>query len=377
MQYEEEKLNDLNYKFELEDKYIYVNNNDNSKYMVKSPYLKVLKAKHEFKNKNYLIVQLDQDLDTDEQMDSFIKKIRAIDEYSKEILLNNSKNWYGKKWDIYTLDSMTRYPIDEQKGILYMKIIINKENKDLNKNIETLEKIIENNKEVYISVQTFFKGLRWSREIFTEEWYLEDFIILEEENDDLLLENLIKNIEEKNKKEEVDNKEILENNQNISQNKDILENEYILENNQNISQNKDILENEYILENNQNISQNEDILENNQNISQNEDILENEHILENNQNISQNEDILENEHILENNENVSQNEDILDNKHILENEYILENEDMLENKKINNQEENKKYKIKKNKNQEDEKSSISTSSSKVKKRFILNGKIIK
>ncbi len=342
MEYEEERLNNLNYKFELEDKYIYVDKNNN-KYVVKSPYLKVLKAKHEFKNKNYLIVQLDQDLDVDEQIDAFIKKIRAIDEYSKEILLNNSKNWYGKKWDIYTLDSMTRYPIDEQKGVLYMKIIINKEDKELNKSIETLEKIVENNKEVYISVKTFFKGLRWSREIFTEEWYLEDFNILEEENEDLILENLIKNIEEKN--HFLGNEEFKENREtNLLENKEEL----------------NLLENE-----NTHLVENEDAQ-----LLENEDaqLLENEDA-----------QLLENEDA-----QLLENEELNKELHLVENKelYLVENEELnlVENKIIKNEFiNNKKGKNKNKKNliREDVESIISTTSSKVKKRFILNGKIIK
>jgi hypothetical protein len=311
-------MSNLNYKFELEDKYIYVNDN-NDKYVIKSPYLKVLKAKHEFKNKNYLIVQLDQDLDIDEQIDNFIKKIRAIDEYSKDILLNNSKNWYGKKWDIYTLDSMTRYPIDEQKGLLYMKIIINKEDKELNKSIETLEKILENNKEVYISIETYFKGLRWSREIFTEEWYLKDFSILEEENEDLIIENLIKNIEEKN----ISKSEEKENN--------------IIENNEN-----NIIENE---ENKIEIEENE---ENKIEIQENE-----ENKIEIQENNQYKEEYIENIEYVENVEKI--------------NEFISNN---IENK---NHKKNKNKKIEK----EDDKSVFSTTSSKVKKRFILNGKLIK
>ncbi len=307
-------MSNLNYKFELEDKYIYVNDN-NDKYVIKSPYLKVLKAKHEFKNKNYLIVQLDQDLDIDEQIDNFIKKIRAIDEYSKEILLNNSKNWYGKKWDIYTLDSMTRYPIDEQKGLLYMKIIINKEDKELNKSIETLEKILENNKEVYISIETYFKGLRWSREIFTEEWYLKDFSILEEENEDLIIENLIKNIQEKN----ISKSEEKENN--------IIENE---ENN--------------IIENDEN-----NIIENEENKIE----IQENNIIENEENNQYKEEYIENIEYVENVEKI--------------NEFISNN---IENK---NHKKNKNKKIEK----EDDKSVFSTTSSKVKKRFILNGKLIK
>ncbi len=343
MEYEEERLNNLNYKFELEDKYIYVDKNNN-KYVVKSPYLKVLKAKHEFKNKNYLIVQLDQDLDVDEQIDAFIKKIRAIDEYSKEILLNNSKNWYGKKWDIYTLDSMTRYPIDEQKGVLYMKIIINKEDKELNKSIETLEKIVENNKEVYISVKTFFKGLRWSREIFTEEWYLEDFNILEEDNEDLILENLIKNIEEKNqflcKEEFKENHEM-----NLLENKEEL----------NVSQNEEFIFKEtHLLENKEtHLLENKEV-----------DLLENKeiHLVQNEElNVVQNEEL----HLVENEE-----------LHLVENEelHLVENK-IIKNEFINNKKE--KNKSKKNLIREDGESIISTTSSKVKKRFILNGKIIK
>ena len=65
------------------------------------------------------MVTLDPEDLSPSQLISFM---RYMDEYSKEVLVNNSKNWYGKKWDIYTLDSMTRYPIDEQKGIFYMKI---------------------------------------------------------------------------------------------------------------------------------------------------------------------------------------------------------------------------------------------------------------
>ncbi len=366
MEYEEERLNNLSYKFELEDKYIYVNKNNN-KYVVKSPYLKVLKAKHEFKNKNYLIVQLDQDLDVDEQMDAFIKKIRAIDEYSKEILLNNSKNWYGKKWDIYTLDSMTRYPIDEQKGVLYMKIIINKEDKELNKSIETLEKIMENNKEVYISIKTFFKGLRWSREIFTEEWYLEDFNILEEDDQDLILENLIKNIEESNKNKEK-KESLLENKkeEEYNENKEELNNK---------NEKLNLLENEesQLLENKElNLLKNEE-----SNLLVNKELylleIEESDLLENEKsNLLE----IEESKLLENEEQIlleNQEENILENEEL----NILENENIKEINNIDYKNKQKKSKNKKNIIREDGESIISTTSSKIKKRFILNGKIIK
>ncbi len=370
MEYEEERLSNLNYKFELEDKYIYVNQNDNSKYTIKSPYLKVLKAKHEFKNKNYLIVQLDQDLDTDEQIDNFIKKIRTIDEYSKEILLNNSKNWYGKKWDIYTLDSMTRYPIDEQKGVLYMKIIISKEDKELNKSIETLEKIMENNKEVYISIKTFFKGLRWSREIFTEEWYLEDFNILEEDDQDLILENLIKNIEESNKNIEEKKESLLENKkeEKYDENKEELNNK---------NEELNLLENEEskLLENKElNLLKNEEL-----NLLVNKELylLENEEskLLKN----EEKSNLLENEEkssLLENEEEIlleNQEENILENEEL----HLLENENIEEINNIGYKNKQKKSKNKKNIIREDGESVISITSSKIKKRFILNGKIIK
>jgi hypothetical protein len=202
----------FDYQFVLEDKYIYVTK-EGCKYTITSPYLKVLKAKHEFKNKYYLIVQLDQDLDIDEKVEDFIKEVRHMDEYSKEMLMTHSKSWYGKKWDIYTLDSMTRYPIDEQKGIFYMKVIIDKEDKEVHRQIQTLEKLVENQGEVYISFDTYFKGLRWSREVFTEEWYLKDFRILEEEKDSFqeMMESLLsKDKVEKKRVEKEDIKEVEE-----------------------------------------------------------------------------------------------------------------------------------------------------------------------
>ena len=111
MEYEEERLNNLNYKFELEDKYIYVNKNNN-KYVVKSPYLKVLKAKHEFKNKNYLIVhrqiyvvlnnyiRIFKDNDYTEEEDVIevhhplideIIKIVKVEEFIKDLCFKDSK----------------------------------------------------------------------------------------------------------------------------------------------------------------------------------------------------------------------------------------------------------------------------------------------
>jgi hypothetical protein len=199
------RMQELDFNFVLEDKYIYVTkkggketnevkgikgkDKGNKKVqketlMVKSPYLKVLKACHEFKSRYYLIVQLDMDLDVDEKVEKFVKEIRNMDEMSKEVLMQNSMTWYGKKWDIFTLDSMTRCPIDEQKGIFYMKILIEKENRDLWKRVQTLEKLMESEpNNIFISMKTSFKGLRWSREVFSEEWYLEDFYVLEEEKE--------------------------------------------------------------------------------------------------------------------------------------------------------------------------------------------------
>ncbi len=199
-------MQELDFNFVLEDKYIYVTKKGGKEakevktvakgkekgnkkvqrepLMVKSPYLKVLKACHEFKSRYYLIVQLDMDLDVDEKVEKFVKEIRNVDEMSKEVLMQNSMAWYGKKWDIFTLDSMTRCPIDEQKGIFYMKILIEKENRDLWKRVQTLEKLMESEpNNIFISIKTSFKGLRWSREVFSEEWYLEDFYVLEEEKE--------------------------------------------------------------------------------------------------------------------------------------------------------------------------------------------------
>lgn len=199
-------MQELDFNFVLEDKYIYVTkkggkeakeakevksvkgkgikNVQKESLIIKSPYLKVLKACHEFKSRYYLIVQLDMDLDVDERVEKFVKEIRNVDEISKEVLMQNSMAWYGKKWDIFTLDSMTRCPIDEQKGIFYMKILIEKENWELWKRVQTLEKLMESEpNNIFISLKTSFKGLRWSREVFSEEWYLEDFYVLEEEKE--------------------------------------------------------------------------------------------------------------------------------------------------------------------------------------------------
>ncbi len=335
----------LQYNFVLEDKYIYILDKKGNKHIISSPYLKVLKAKYEFKNKNYLIIQLDQDLDVDEKVENFIKEIRYADEFTKDILMNKSKEWYGKKWDIYTLDSMTRFPIDEQKGLLYMKLIIPKDDKDLNERIKTLEKILEKayeeKRDLYISIHSYFKGIRWSREVFSEEWYLEDFKVLEEEKDfiDSLFNNHIDNVEENN----IEENEIEEDKENILVEED-KENNLVEEDKEN-NLVEEVKENNLV----------EEIKEN---IQENEINIENENIIKEN---IENEIVKENIFIQENEEN------------------IVNNEIEKEEKNIIIEEESKEIRKKEKKSRKEHISSnISTTSSKrIKKRFLFDGKLVK
>jgi hypothetical protein len=182
----------LQYDFVPKDRYIYGYQSleDQTVFTIKSPYLKVLKTCHQFKSKSYFIVALEQDLDADEDVERFIGKIRKMDDLSKECILKNAMKWYGKSWDIFTIDSMTRYPIDEQRGEFYMKLILPSDDGEYSKlyqKIADLEaRVVESGgRDLYVSMTIYFRGIKWSRETFTEEWYLEDFTLLEEEVEDI------------------------------------------------------------------------------------------------------------------------------------------------------------------------------------------------
>ena len=123
-------MNKLNFDFKLNDRFIYVTNEDSSYYEFQSPFLKVLKPIHITYNKKkniakkYLILETYDELDFDNQIGDFMFVINKLHEISQEKIRENSINWFNTEFDDIGLDLKVRRPIDHQKDNEFIKICI-------------------------------------------------------------------------------------------------------------------------------------------------------------------------------------------------------------------------------------------------------------
>ena len=201
----------LNYNFNLNERYIYVTNEEDKNFICETPFLKILKPIHISLNKKktiankYIVLETNDDLDFNNQIGEFMFIINKIHEISQEKIRENSMKWFNTEFDDIGLDIKVKRPIDQQKDNEFIKIIIPKD-----KNIE--DEINKLNKGEYISCKISFKGLKVSSENIIEEWELKEYIsqhIYDENQNnnyicdsivkiDNLLENDIKEIIEEN-----------------------------------------------------------------------------------------------------------------------------------------------------------------------------------
>ena len=184
-------LNKLNYTFELSERFVNVKDDNGNYFQCQTPFLKVLKPIHTTLNKKktvakkYIILEINDDLDFNNQIAEFMLVINKIHETSQEKIREKSIEWFNTEFDDIGLDIKVRRPIDQQKDNEFIRISIPK-NLDLENEINNLTK------GSYILSNIIFKGLKISNDLITEEWEIKDFIT--QENYELL-----------NKKEYIDN----------------------------------------------------------------------------------------------------------------------------------------------------------------------------
>jgi hypothetical protein len=176
-------MNNLRFDFKLNERFVYVTNEDGSYYEFQSPFLKVLKPIHITYNKKkniakkYLILETNDELDFDNQIGDFMFVINKLHEISQEKIRENSIKWFNTEFDDIGLDLKVRRPIDHQKDNEFIKICI-----PINSIIE--EKLNNVIKGDYVLCNILFKGLKVSSDFIMEEIEIKE-IILQKEYDEI------------------------------------------------------------------------------------------------------------------------------------------------------------------------------------------------
>jgi hypothetical protein len=171
-------LTKLNFKFNLNDRFIYVTNNKEEYFSCNTPFLKILKPIHITLNKKktiakkYLILETNDELDFNNQIGEFMYIINKVHEICQEKIRENSIQWFNTEFDDIGLDIKVRRPIDSQKDNEFIKISIPKE--------KSLEDEISNlSKGDYVLCTILFKGLKIANDCINEEWEVKELITQE------------------------------------------------------------------------------------------------------------------------------------------------------------------------------------------------------
>lgn len=165
-------FNNLTFDFDYKNRFINCLFDNEKNFMFETPFLKVLKPLHISNSKKnielnkYIILETLNNLENNNE---FMIVINKIHEISQENIKKNSKSWFNLELDDFGLDMKVRRPIDNQKNIQFIKIIIGNDQLLLNK-INNLEK------NTYISMKIKYSGLRVLSDNLIEEWELIDFI---------------------------------------------------------------------------------------------------------------------------------------------------------------------------------------------------------
>jgi len=246
-------LSSLNYNFILNDRFVHVVDDKGYYFKCQTPFLKILKPIHTTYNKKktvakqYLILEINDELDFNNQIGEFMFIINKIHEVSQEKIREKSVEWFNTEFDDIGLDMKVKRPIDQQKENEFIKICIPK-NKDIENEIANLSK------GSYVLCNIIFKGLKISSDNIVEEWEIKD-LITQEKFDEIQNSQLISDIIENNDvintllEDQINiNEEIYENNEVVSE---IVNENINIENNieNNIDINNNIV-NENNIENN-------------------------------------------------------------------------------------------------------------------------------
>jgi hypothetical protein len=167
-------LNKLNFDFVLNDRFIHVKDQNGNYFECQTPFLKVLKPIHTTLNKKktiakkYVILEINDELDFNNQIGEFMFIINKIHETCQEKIKEKSLQWFNTEFDEIGLDIKVRRPFDQQKDNEFIRISIPK-------NFE-MEDEISKLKGSYILCNIIFKGLKISNDYIMEEWEIKDFI---------------------------------------------------------------------------------------------------------------------------------------------------------------------------------------------------------
>jgi len=184
----------LNYDFNLNDRFVHVKDNEGNYFKCQTPFLKILKPLHITLNKKktiakkYIILETNDELDFNNQIGEFMFIINKIHEISQEKIRKNSMKWFNTEFDDIGLDIKVKRPIDQQKDNEFIKICINND----------LEEISNLSKGEYILCNIIFKGLKISNDFIMEEWELTDFITQQKFDELQNAEYISENIEQSN-----------------------------------------------------------------------------------------------------------------------------------------------------------------------------------
>jgi hypothetical protein len=169
------QMGNLHFEYIREDKYMYLHETkgENTRFLYKTPMLKVFKNIHEFNNDYYLILNLDNEDDINHEIYNFKSRMdriygKAQDEVKKNYkeIFPNLKGYV----DQVTYETCVKRPYTGSRGQL-MKILIEEGNQEM---FHKLERLIEGD---HMQCTIWYKGLRKvSGGKMIEEYILIDFV---------------------------------------------------------------------------------------------------------------------------------------------------------------------------------------------------------
>jgi len=175
-----ENFNKLKFNFEYKNRLIRTNFDNNEYFKFDTPFLKVLKPIHTNTNKkkntekNYIILEIFDNYNVNNELDDFLILINKLHEISQENIKKNSLKWFNTEFDEIGLDLKVKKPIDKQKDKQFIKIIIPNDNDELFNKIKNL------NKNDYVMSSIFYKGLKVSNDYIMGEYELINLITQDE-----------------------------------------------------------------------------------------------------------------------------------------------------------------------------------------------------
>lgn len=173
------QMGNLHFEYIREDKYMYLHETkgESTRFLYKTPMLKVFKNIHEFNNDYYLILNLDNEDDINHEIYNFKSRMdriygKAQDEVKKNYkeIFPNLKGYV----DQVTYETCVKRPYTGSRGQL-MKILIEEGNEEM---FHKLEKLVEGD---HLQCTIWYKGLRKvSGGRMIEEYVLIDFVTEDE-----------------------------------------------------------------------------------------------------------------------------------------------------------------------------------------------------